>query len=466
MTRSRGADRNDAGPSAGPLTPDTIFAVSTAPGRAAIAVLRIAGPNAGGALTALTRKPIPEPRRATLTHLYDLESGERLDDALVLWFPGPASEIGDDIVELHLHGGRAVVAGVIEALAKRPGLRPAEPGEFARRAFENDKLDLTAAEGLADLIDAETPAQRRQALRQMGGALAQLYDNWRDRLIRALAHVEAAIDFPDDEVPEDTVRSVVPDLDRLIEEMTSHLADSRRGEILRDGLHVAILGAPNVGKSSLLNALARRDVAIVSSRAGTTRDVIEVRLDLGGYPVILADTAGLRDAEEGEGETDPVEIEGIRRARARAEDADLRIVVFDAQDSGDLATQNMVNESSIIVVNKIDLTRNQTAVSVDDNQMVATSAVTGEGIDVLLARIESRAVVGLGAGDVPAITRARHRRGIEECRDALGRTRDAKLPELVAEDMRLAVRALGRITGRVDVEDILDVIFHDFCIGK
>lgn len=465
MTRSRGADFEGRARPEVPLIPDTIFAVSTAPGRSAIAVLRVAGPAAGETIDALSGRPRPEPRRAALRRLRDPRNGERLDNALVLWFPGPASETGDDIVELHLHGGRAVVGGVVEALASLPNLRPAEAGEFARRAFENGKLDLTAAEGLADLIDAETPAQRRQALRQMTGALAQLYDDWRNRLIRALAHVEAAIDFPDEDLPEGTLNAIGPDLNDLVAQMSAHLADSQRGERLRDGLHVAIIGAPNVGKSSLLNALARRDVAIVSARAGTTRDVIEVRLDLGGYPVILADTAGLRDIVDDENTMDPVEAEGIRRARARAENADVRIVVFDARHVAVTETGNMVNESSIIVVNKIDLC-DGVAGEGGAAPAIATSAVTGEGIGALLAQIETMAAERLGAVDVPAITRARHRRGVEECRDALMRASTAPLPELMAEDLRLAVRALGRITGRVDVEDILDVIFRDFCIGK
>ena len=439
----------------------TIFALATAPGRSGVAVVRISGPEAGSALAALTARPLPPPRRAVLTQLRDPRSGDALDDALVLRFTGPASFTGEDVVELHLHGGRAVVAGVVEALGTLPGLRMAEPGEFTRRAFENGKLDLTEAEAVADLIDAETTAQRRQALRQMDGALGRLYDGWRERLTRALAHIEADIDFADEDLPGGVADAVRPVVAGLAGEIAAHLDDGGRGERLREGLHIAIVGAPNAGKSSLLNALARRDAAIVSARAGTTRDVIEVHLDLGGYPVVLADTAGLREAA-----ADEVEEEGIRRARDRAARADVKVAVFDATTlpALDAATLALIDRDTVVVFNKIDL-----AAVTDprpDLSPVAVSARSGAGLKELEERLTAFSADRLAIGSAPSLTRARHRAALAECRESLIRALEAPLPELAAEDVRLASRALGRITGRVDVEDLLDVIFRDFCIGK
>ncbi len=439
----------------------TIFALATAPGRSGVAVVRISGPEAGSALAALTGRPLPAPRRAVLTKLRDPRTGDMLDDALVLRFTGPASFTGEDVVELHLHGGRAVVAGVIEALATLPGLRLAEPGEFTRRAFENGKLDLTEAEAVADLIDAETNAQRRQALRQMEGALGRLYDAWRERLTRALAHIEADIDFAEDDLPGGVTDAVRPVVAGLADEIAAHLDDGGRGERLREGLHIAIVGAPNAGKSSLLNALARRDAAIVSARAGTTRDIIEVHLDLGGYPVVLADTAGLREAA-----ADEVEEEGIRRARDRAARADVKVAVFDATTLPDLdpATLDLIDRDTVVVFNKTDL-----ATAIDlrpDLSPILVSAQTGAGLRALEEKLTEFSADRLAIGSAPSLTRARHRAALTECRESLLRALDAPLPELAAEDVRLASRALGRITGRVDVEDLLDVIFRDFCIGK
>lgn len=440
----------------------TIFALATAPGRAGVAVVRVSGPASGDALAALTGKPLPTPRMATLVRLRDPKTGEALDDALVLRFTAPRSFTGEDVVELHLHGGRAVVAGVVEALSALPGLRVAEPGEFTRRAFENGKLDLTEAEAVADLVDAETSAQRRQALRQMEGALGQLYDGWRERLTRSLAHIEADIDFPDEDLPSGVSDAARPVLDALAAEIDAHLDDRGRGERLREGLHIAIVGAPNAGKSSLLNALARREAAIVSARAGTTRDVIEVHLDLGGYPVVLADTAGLREAA-----ADEVEEEGIRRALDRAARADVKVAVFDATalPALDPATVALVDKDTVVVLNKTDLA-DAPIRTVGSQDAVAVSARTGSGLAELERRLTAFTADRLAGSGAPALTRARHRSALEECRDALRRALTAPLPELMAEDVRLASRALGRITGRVDVEDLLDVIFRDFCIGK
>ncbi|MEA1649629.1 tRNA uridine-5-carboxymethylaminomethyl(34) synthesis GTPase MnmE [Nitrospirillum sp. BR 11164] len=440
---------------------DTIFALASAPGRGGVQVIRLSGPKAGAALSALTGRPLPAPRRATLARLKDQE-GEVFDQALVLWFPAPDSFTGEDVAELHLHGGRAVLTAASEALAAQ-GLRVAEPGEFSRRAFEAGKLDLTEAEAIADLVDAETAAQRRQALRQMDGVLGQLYEGWRHRLVRALAHLEADIDFPDEDLPHGLAPAVVPVLTSLYQEIGAHLADGHRGERLRDGFSIAILGAPNAGKSSLLNALARRDAAIVSATAGTTRDVIEVNLDLGGFPVILADTAGLRDA------ADEVEREGIRRALARAEKADLKLLVLDCStwNIGDMAaaTLALADGDALVVLNKRDLCTYVPAM-VAGRTAIAVSAATGEGLADLLGALERIVGDRLMPGAAPSLTRARHRQALEDCRAALARALRADLPELAAEDARLAARALGRITGRVDVEDLLDVIFRDFCIGK
>jgi tRNA modification GTPase len=393
-----------------------------------------------------------------LRHLRDGE--EVLDTALVLWFPAPASFTGEAVVELHLHGGRAVLGGVLEFLAKRPGLRPAEPGEFTRRAFDHGRLDLTAVEGLADLVAAETAAQRRLALRQMEGGLARLYDGWRERLVEAMAYVEAEIDFAEEELPAGLGSIVTTTVMGVAQSITQYLDDGRQGERLRDGFTVVILGEPNVGKSSLLNRLARREAAIVSPQAGTTRDLIEVHLDLGGYPVILVDTAGLRENPE------EIEAEGIRRARARAEQADLKLLLIDATQS-DITYPLTCDEKTFLVYNKLDGCDLQMQLRLKAQGM-AISVKSGEGLEQLESRLQELVVerfAGLGAGQAP-ITRLRHRQALQECLVALQRSLSAQLPDLLAEDLRLAARALGRLTGRVEVEEILDHIFAEFCIGK
>ena len=443
------------------MAADTIYALASGRGRTAVAVLRLSGPAAGTALAALTRRPPPPPRVATLAALGHPETAEPLDRALVLWFPAPRSQTGEDVAELHLHGGRAVLDGVVEALTTLPGLRPAEPGEFTRRAFEHGKLDLTEAEAIADLVDAETAAQRRQALCQYDGALTRLYDGWRARLVRLLAHVEAAIDFPEEDLPEGLDGQANSALAALIGDLANHLDDSRRGERLREGLSVAIIGPPNAGKSSLLNALARRDAAIVSAHSGTTRDIIEIHLDLGGYPLVVADTAGLRDS------ADEVEREGIRRARDRAAQADIKIAVFDGDSWPhiDSATVSLLDAESLVVVNKLDRHGIADPV-VNGRAALALSIRSGAGLPELIGRLTALAARHLDSAGRPALTRQRHRLALEDCLGALRRARAAPLPELVAEDIRLAGRALGRITGRIAVDEVLEVIFRDFCIGK
>jgi tRNA modification GTPase len=444
----------------------TIFAPSTAAGRAAVAVVRISGAGAGAALAALTARPLPSPRVAARARFVDPRSGDVLDRGLALWFPAPRSFTGEDVVELHLHGSRAVLSAVLSALGALPGLRLAEAGEFTRRAFDAGKLDLAEVEGLADLIAAETEAQRRQALRQLAGELGRLTEAWRERLLRALAHAEAEIDFPEEDLPGGLIASLRPEIAELIREIRQHLDDGRRGERLRDGMSIAILGPPNAGKSSLLNRLARREAAIVSAVAGTTRDVIEVQLDLGGYPVILADTAGLRDLEGGTSAHDEIEREGMRRALARAEAADVKILVLDATAAPDPAVAALADANTLTVVNKIDLAPARPAVS--GQAVHGISAKTGSGLEAFVGALTREIAVRLETRDgaAPVITRARHREALGDCVAALERACNAAEPELLAEDLRLATRSLGRITGRVGVEDVLDLIFREFCIGK
>ncbi|TWT14791.1 tRNA uridine-5-carboxymethylaminomethyl(34) synthesis GTPase MnmE [Reyranella sp. CPCC 100927] len=484
---------------------DTIYALASAlparRGGAGVAVIRLSGPRVGDAFVFLTepgafarggsaRDPaLPPPRQPVLRPFLDPVTGEVIDRGLAMRFAAPRSYTGEDVAEFHLHGGRAVIEAALAAIARLPFCRLAEPGEFTRRAFEHGKLDLTAAEGIADLVGAETAAQRRQALRQVDGALGLLYEDWRTVLLRALAHLEADIDFPDEDLPHGIAGAVRPDLVVLRAAIAGHL-DDRRGERLRDGVSIAIVGPPNAGKSSLLNLIAQREAAIVSTVAGTTRDVIDVHLDLDGYPVTVADTAGLRDT------VDPIEVEGVRRARARAEDADLRVLVVPAAaQAGQAADWPAMAAAArgalttwqpavdVIVVNKIDLVTDRAAAGPQPPH-VAVSAQTGEGVPALLKRLGTAVARLLGEapdGDAdtaardrvlapPPLTRARHREALTHCLAALDRAlappTQAALPELMAEDVRLAARALGRITGRVGVEDLLDVIFRDFCIGK
>jgi len=441
---------------------DTIFALSSAPGRAGVSVIRISGPQSELILRRITNRPTPDPRKAVLRNFIDPENRAELDRGLALWFPQPASFTGEDVVELHVHGGTAVLDAVLSVVSRLSGARPAMAGEFTRRAFELGKLDLTEVEGLADLVAAETEAQRRQALRQMQGKLAQNINAWRGQLIHALAHIEAHIDFSDEDLPEDLLGPVRTNLMSLMSKMHLYLAEAGRGERLRRGLQVAVIGPPNVGKSSLINAIAKRDVAIVSPMAGTTRDIIEVHLDMGGYPVTLADTAGLRDG------LDAVEVEGVRRARAVAVEADLKLAMFDAScwPQLDEQTEILVDENTIRLLNKIDLAPHAMRPAVDAGFIVA-SLTRGEGVPELLAIIQREAIARLGSGETPGLTRTRHRLELEHCAACIQRaTRMGAPVELIAEDVRLAVRALGRITGRVDVEDILDIIFADFCVGK
>ena len=447
----------------------TIFALSSGRPPAAVAVVRICGPQAGRALEKLIGR-MPQPRRAALARVRDPAEGDVIDEALALWFPGPNSETGEDMAEVQVHGGQAVIAALLGALGRIEGCRMAEPGEFTRRAFLNGRLDLTAVEGLADLIAAETPAQRRQAYRQLKGLIGDQAEAWRRQIIEALALVEARIDFSDEaDVPENLVGPALHAAQQLRNMMAAILADG--GERLRDGLVVAIAGPPNAGKSTLLNRLARREAAIVSPYPGTTRDVIEVHLDLAGYPVTLLDTAGIRASD------DPVEQEGIRRATARAAAADLVLWVIDSQATGLVAGDFLENADKTdywLIHNKVDLAGdklwiNSESQSVPFARKFAISATTGAGIDALIGALSTYAQGFFAATESALVTRARHRRALEETVAALDRALAqgaSGQEELIAEELRAAAMTLGRLTGRVDVEDILDVIFRDFCIGK
>jgi len=425
---------------------DTIFALASGSVRAAIAVMRISGPAAATALATLCRN-MPPARRASLRRLR-ADDGTVLDQALVLWLPGPDTYTGEDSAELHLHGGRAVIDGVAAALVAA-GLRPAEAGEFTRRAFLNGRMDLVEAEAVHDLIAAETEAQRRQAMRQMEGALGALYDGWATQIREVLAHQEALIDFPDEDLPADVEARMLSRISAVQAEIAAHLDDGRRGEKLREGLFFAISGAPNVGKSTLINALAEREVAIVSAMPGTTRDVLETRVVLGGVPVTLVDTAGLRETD------DPIEAEGVRRARARAEEADLVLRLVQAG-----ATPPTADVQGLLVATKADLG------ALGPAGALRISAVTGEGMDMLRARLAEAARAMTETAGPPPLTHARHRAALREASAHLSMAETADLPELRGEDLRLAMRAIGRITGHVGVEDLLDTVFSAFCIGK
>ena len=432
---------------------DTIFASATAAGRAAVAVVRLSGPQTKAAVRALAGR-VPAARRAAVRRLKE-PAGAEIDEALVLWFPGPASYTGEDAAEFHVHGGQAVVAALTQALSSL-GLRLAEPGEFTRRAFENGKLDLAQAEGVADLIDAETEAQRRQALEQLGGRLSGVQARWREALTVALAMFEAAVDFPDEEVPADVAIRARPILEALVVELDAAAQDAERGERVREGYRIALLGAPNAGKSTLLNALARRDAAIVAATPGTTRDIIEVPLVLGGYKVILADTAGLRATN------DEIEAEGVRRAEAWAAAADLRIWLVDGLGDPQPDVPATIRVGDLVLTTKRDLGEGH-----DGLPGEPFTARSPNDVAWLERTLTDSVVAALSGAELPAATRLRHRdllaEGSERLRHAL--SQDESL-ELAAEDVRLATRALDRITGRIDPEQVLGRIFSTFCIGK
>ncbi|MBN3280051.1 GTPB3 GTPase, partial [Polyodon spathula] len=466
----------------------TIFALSSGHGKCGVAVIRVSGPASASALRSLAGMThlLPAPRTAVLHSLLDPGTGEPLDRGLVLWFPGPHSFTGEDCAEFHVHGGPAVISGVLQALGSLPGLRPAEAGEFTRRAFQAGKLDLTEVEGLGDLIHAETEAQRRQALRQMAGDLGRLYQGWSQALTRNLAHMEAFIDFSEDEnIEEGVLNQVDVSVEQLREELEAHLRDGRRGERLRNGVQVVIAGETNAGKSSLLNTICQRPAAIVSPVAGTTRDVVEAPLDIGGFPVLLSDTAGLRDTQ------DSVEREGVRRARERVEQADLTVAMLDVAEFPEDLTRlpqflpeylkKVLGDSQrpcLLVLNKTDLLSGEQLDSLRGVLAWATglppicllSCTTGDGLEhflgVLQKQVES--MCGNPLVGAPSLTQARHRVHLVRCVEALAQYQHYRELDLAlaAEGLRLGLTSLGRITGRVGAEQILDLVFKDFCIGK
>ncbi|XP_068090275.1 tRNA modification GTPase GTPBP3, mitochondrial [Hyperolius riggenbachi] len=465
---------------------DTIFALSSGHGKCGVAVIRTSGPASQEALQILTKwQRLPPPRQITLASIVCPKSGELLDKGLVVWFSAPRSFTGEDCCEYHVHGGPAVISGVLQALGHLSTLRPAEPGEFTKRAFQNEKLDLTEVEGLGDLIHAETEVQRRQALRQMAGELGQLYHRWSHRLIRALAHTEAFIDFSeDDNVEEGILTSVDEEIDKLQKELEDHLRDDRRGERLRYGVQVVLAGVTNAGKSSLLNAINQKPTAIVSSIPGTTRDVLDTTLNIGGYPIIMSDTAGLRDSE------DPIEKEGVRRAKARVNEADILVAVVDISNCS-LSRDSLLSplkdlcssvqgdgpRNIIVVLNKADLISQDNWCTVRElcqrsglPPTCMLSCHTGEGISDFLQilRHQLEIICGDPLQGAPTITQTRHRLHLTACLHALQSYGIYRQQDLVlaAEELRIAHRQLGTITGRVGAEEILDIIFSDFCIGK
>lgn len=441
----------------------TIYALASGTGRSGVAVVRISGDNAITIAEKLGAK-FNAPKMLSRANLID-ENNNLIDEAMAVSFPAPNSFTGENVVELHIHGSRAILNNLFDNL-QRLGAVMAEPGEFSKQAFTNNKMDLTQAEGLIDLINAETTAQMRQAQRQSGGVLKDLYNNWADVLVKLLAHFEAYIDFPDEDLPIDVQNELNNKRQGLIDSISAHLSDNNKGERIREGLQVAIIGKPNAGKSSLVNVLAKRDVAIVSDIAGTTRDVIEVSLDINGYAVRLFDTAGIRNSD------DEIEQQGVKRALQSANDADIILLVIDGSENKvddkiiaeHLGSVENNSAPTIIVANKSEKPDFKAPESSKD--VISISTHTGGGIDALLSQLQGAISDDFETGDEPLITRRRHRDALNECLENLIRSQSAPETELVAEDLRMALRGLGIITGQIDVEELLDIVFKDFCIGK
>lgn len=433
---------------------NTIFALATPPGKSGVAIIRISGQGARAALEALTDKTDWQPNRLLRAKLQ--HQGRVVDEAMAVWFKAPNSFTGEDVAEFHTHGSLAVIRELLGLLSGLGGLRMAERGEFTRRALLNGKMDLVEVEGLADLIEAETASQKSQALRQMQGEMSSFYNSLRKEIIETLAHLEAYIDFPDEEIPESVWHNMDSEVRGVMATIGATLAHHAAGERIREGISVVILGAPNAGKSSLLNALSKREAAIVSHHAGTTRDMIEVHMDIAGYPAILVDTAGLRESDN------EIEAEGIRRAIARAEHADIKLVLFDATREPDAETMHLLDSDAVTVLTKSDLPEHAKN---KGRAGIRLSTATGAGVGDLLAEIERR-IAELFSGEGAMITRARHRGLLAEAQQHLANFFHVKEIELKCEELRLAAQSVGKITGKIAVDELLDVIFSQFCIGK
>ena len=442
----------------------TIYALSSGPGVSGVAIVRISGPEASEIIKSLTGKEIPSPRIATLRKINNINTSELIDEGIILWFPGPESYTGEDMAEIHIHGGKAVIQALLNTISKVKNCRLAEPGEFTKLAFQNGKINLLKAESVADLISAETEIQRLQAIKIMKGKSSEKFNELRDKLLKILSFVEAKIDFPEEDLPDENIRKIKKDSNDVLVEINKILNDQKVGEIIREGFKIAIVGPTNAGKSSLLNNLSKREAAIVSETAGTTRDVIETHLNIDGYPVIISDTAGIRNSK------DEIEKKGIKLSLIKAENADLKLVVIDAKSvnlSGFLS--DLLKKNAILVVNKSDLLDGELNSEITKHDHVLTSLKNNHNIDKLIMKIKDKLKNEfISNGDI-LITRERHRQHLIQCVEYLNNfseKNDKKDFDKAAEDLRLATRHLGMIVGKVDVEEILGSIFSDFCIGK
>ena len=442
----------------------TIYALSSGPGISGIAVVRVSGKDTSEVIKQITREDLPSPRVATLKKFNKIDTNELIDEGVIIWFPGPNSYTGEDLAEFHVHGSRAVISALHSSISKIKNCRLAEPGEFTKIAFQNGKINLLKAESIADLVSSETEIQRKQAIKIMSGKSSDQFNSWREKLLKILSHIEAKIDFPDEDLPKDILSEIQKTSDQVSSEIKKILDDQKVGERIREGFKIAIVGPINAGKSSLLNYLSKRDVAIVSEIAGTTRDVIETHLNLDGYPVVVSDTAGIRDSKN------EIEKKGIKLALNRAEDADLKLVIIDAKNvdfTGVL--KDLVDENAILVVNKSDLLNGKLNEKLKKHDHILISIKNNSNLDKLILKIKSKLENKfLSHGDI-LITRERHRQHLEQCINHLKNFKNKNGSEefdKAAEDLRLATRHLGMIVGKVDVEEILGSIFNDFCIGK
>jgi len=442
----------------------TIYALSSGPGISGIAVVRISGSDSSKVLKLLTKNELPTPRVATLRKINNINTSELIDEGLILWFPGPQSYTGEDMVEIHIHGGKAVVEALLNTLSNIKECRLADPGEFTKLAFQNSKINLLKAESIADLISAETEIQRLQAVKMMKGKSSEKFNELREKLLKILSFVEAKIDFPDEDLPEENLKKIKEDSSNVLNEIKKILNDQKVGEIIREGFKIAIVGPTNAGKSSLLNNLSNREVAIVSEIAGTTRDVVETHLNINGYPVIISDTAGIRDSK------DEIEKKGIKLSLKKAENADLKLVVVDAKSIDFKGFLNdLLKKDAILVINKSDLLKEKLDSETSKFNHVLISLKDNLNIDKLISKIKNHLENKFISEEDILITRERHRQHLLQCVDHLKNfsdKNDKKDFDKGAEDLRLATRQLGMIVGKVDVEEILGSIFNDFCIGK